>query len=289
MTTTTHMPPGTPTGDDLDRLRVRAYELRVSMLEMAAGKGEGYVAQGLGMADCLAALYFFEMRHDPQNPSWPQRDRFLLSTGHYSIAMYALLARAGYLDLAELPTYGLNGSRLPMSTFDDLPGIEIVGGSLGQGLGQAVGMAIGLRLDGQGSRVFCEVSDGELQEGSTWEALMSGATFNCDNLVALFDCNGVQADGAIHVQLEPVADKIAAFGWDTVEINGNDMVALTAALVNARQADGRPKAIVMRTQPGSGIPTLERRERAHFVRISDDEWQVCRQELEATRPEVRND
>ena len=289
MTTTTHMPPGTPTGDDLDRLRVRAYELRVSMLEMAAGKGEGYVAQGLGMADCLAALYFFEMRHDPQNPSWPQRDRFLLSTGHYSIAMYALLARAGYLDLAELPTYGLNGSRLPMSTFDDLPGIEIVGGSLGQGLGQAVGMAIGLRLDGQGSRVFCEVSDGELQEGSTWEALMSGATFNCDNLVALFDCNGVQADGAIHVQLEPVADKIAAFGWDTVEINGNDMVALTAAIVNARQADGRPKAIVMRTQPGSGIPTLERRERAHFVRISDDEWQVCRQELEANRPEVRND
>ncbi|CAB4932507.1 MAG: transketolase [Actinobacteria bacterium] len=289
MTTTTHMSPGAPTGADLDRLRVRAYELRVSMLDMAAGKGEGYVAQGLGMADCLAALYFFEMRHDPQNPSWAQRDRFLLSTGHYSIAMYALLARAGYLDLAELPTYGLNGSRLPMSTFDDLPGIEIVGGSLGQGLGQAVGMAIGLRLDGQGSRVFCEVSDGELQEGSTWEALMSGATFNCDNLVALFDCNGVQADGAIHVQLEPVADKIAAFGWDTVEINGNDLVALTDALVNARQADGRPKAIVMRTQPGSGIPTLERRERAHFVRISDDEWQVCRQELEAGRPEVRND
>ena len=289
MTTTTHMSPGAPTGADLDRLRVRAYELRVSMLDMAAGKGEGYVAQGLGMADCLAALYFFEMRHDPQNPSWAQRDRFLLSTGHYSIAMYALLARAGYLDPAELPTYGLNGSRLPMSTFDDLPGIEIVGGSLGQGLGQAVGMAIGLRLDGQGSRVFCEVSDGELQEGSTWEALMSGATFNCDNLVALFDCNGVQADGAIHVQLEPVADKIAAFGWDTVEINGNDLVALTDALVNARQADGRPKAIVMRTQPGSGIPTLERRERAHFVRISDDEWQVCRQELEAGRPEVRND
>ena len=289
MTTTTHMSPNAPTGADLDRLRARAYELRVSMLDMAAGKGEGYVAQGLGMADCLAALYFFEMRHDPQNPSWAQRDRFLLSTGHYSIAMYALLARAGYLDLAELPTYGLNGSRLPMSTFDDLPGIEIVGGSLGQGLGQAVGMAIGLRLDGQGARVFCEVSDGELQEGSTWEALMSGATFNCDNLVALFDCNGVQADGAIHVQLEPVADKIAAFGWDTVEINGNDMVALTAALVNARQADGRPKAIVMRTQPGSGIPPLERRERAHFVRISDDEWQVCRQELEASRPEVRND
>lgn len=270
----------------LASLRSRAYDLRVAMLEMAAGKGEGYVAQGLGMADCLAALFFHEMRHDPADPDWPDRDRFLLSTGHYSIAMYAVLAEAGYLDRAELPTYGLNGSRLPMSTFDDLPGIEIVGGSLGQGLGQAVGMALGLRLDGRTSRVFCEVSDGELQEGSTWEALMSGATFRLDNLVALFDCNGVQADGAVHVQLEPVFDKIAAFGWDTVEINGNDMESLVDALEGARGCDGHPKAIVMRTRPGSGIPTLERRERAHFVRITDEEWQVLRQELEAGRPEV---
>jgi transketolase len=238
------------------------------------------------MADCLAALYFREMRHDPQDPLWPDRDRFLLSTGHYSIAMYAVLAEAGYLDRSELPTYGLNGSRLPMSTFDDLPGVEIVGGSLGQGLGQAVGMALGLRLDGRTARVFCEVSDGELQEGSTWEALMSGATFGCDNLVALFDCNGVQADGAVHVQLEPVADKIAAFGWDTVEVDGNDMESLVGALEGARERDGRPKAIVMRTRPGSGIPTLERRERAHFVRITDEEWQVMREELEAGRPEV---
>jgi len=269
---------------DLDRLRERAYALRVAMLEMAAGKGEGYVAQGLGMADCLAALYFHEMRHDPTNPLWPDRDRFLLSTGHYSIAMYAVLAEAGYLDRAEFPTYGLNGSRLPMSTFDDLPGMEIVGGSLGQGLGQAVGMALGLRIDGRDSRVFCEVSDGELQEGSTWEALMSGATFGCDNLVALFDCNGVQADGAVHVQLEPVLDKIASFGWSSIEIDGNDMAALVGALAASRQRDGRPKAIIMRTQPGSGIPTLEKRERAHFVRITDEEWQVMRDELEAGRP-----
>lgn len=271
---------------ELATLRSRAYDLRMAMLEMAAGKGEGYVAQGLGMADCLAALYFREMRHDPQDPLWPDRDRFLLSTGHYSIAMYAVLAEAGYLDRSELPTYGLNGSRLPMSTFDDLPGVEIVGGSLGQGLGQAVGMALGLRLDGRTARVFCEVSDGELQEGSTWEALMSGATFGCDNLVALFDCNGVQADGAVHVQLEPVPDKIAAFGWDTMEVDGNDVEALVNALEGARTQDGRPKAIVMRTRPGSGIPTLERRERAHFVRITDEEWQVMREELEAGRPEV---
>lgn len=271
---------------DLPALRERAYRLRVAMLDMAAGKGEGYVAQGLGMADCLAVLYFHEMRYDASQPDAPDRDRFLLSTGHYSIAMYAVLAEAGLLDREELPTYGLNGSRLPMSTFDDLPGIEIVGGSLGQGLGQAVGMAVGLRIDASPARVFCEVSDGELQEGSTWEALMSGATFGCDNLVALFDCNGVQADGAVHVALEPVADKIAAFGWDTAEIDGNDIEALVAALAAARVRDGRPKAIVMRTTPGFGIPTLRRRERAHFVRIPDDEWQVMRQELESGRPEV---
>lgn len=271
---------------DLAALRERAYRLRVAMLSMAAGKGEGYVAQGLGMADCLAVLYFHEMRYDAQRPDWPDRDRFLLSTGHYSIAMYAVLAEAGYLDPEELPTYGLNGSRLPMSTFDDLPGIEIVGGSLGQGLGQAVGMALAQRLDGRSSRVFCEVSDGELQEGSTWEALMSGATFHCDNLVALFDCNGVQADGAVHVALEPVAAKVAAFGWDTVEIDGNDIEALVDALAGARAQDGRPKAIVMRTTPGFGIPTLMRRERAHFVRIPEEEWQVMREELEAGRPEV---
>ncbi len=272
----------------ISSLRVRAHRLREAMLEMAAGKGEGYIAQGLGMADCLAVLYFHEMRHDPSRPDWADRDRFLLSTGHYSIAMYAVLAEAGYLKRSELPTYGLNGSRLPMSTFDDLPGVEIVGGSLGQGLGQAVGMALGLRMDERESRVFCEVSDGELQEGSTWEAMMSAATFGCDNLVALIDCNGVQADGAVHVQLEPVGDKVRAFGWDTVEVNGNRVDELVDALDHFRNRDGRPKAIVMRTQPGSGIPTLERRERAHFVRISDEEWLHLRDELEAGRPEVHS-
>jgi transketolase len=265
---------------DLDALHRHAYALRRTMLQMAAGKGEGYIAQGLGFADCLAALYFGELRHDPARPDDPDRDRFLLSTGHYSIAMYAALAEAGYLDRDELPTYALNGSRLPMSTFDDLPGIEVVGGSLGQGLGQAVGMALGLRLDGRPARVFCEFSDGELDEGSTWEALMSGATFDCDNLVALVDCNGIQADGPVTVRIEPVADKLAAFGWDTVEVNGNDLGELTAALAGARAPDGRPKAIVMRTTPGYGVPTVMARERAHFVRIADGEWDGLLRELD---------
>ena len=268
---------------DVAALKDRAHALRRSMMTMTRGKGEGYIAQGLGMADCLAALYFSELRHDPARPDWPHRDRFLLSTGHYSIAMYAVLAEAGYLDPAELPTYGLNGSRLPMSTFATTPGVEIVGGSLGHGLGQGVGMALGLRLGGSPARVFVELSDGELDEGSTWESAMSGATFGCDNLVALVDCNGIQADGPVTVAIEPVADKFTAFGWATEEIDGNDMPALVGALAAARVQDRRPKAIVLRTTPGCGVPTLVSRPRAHFVRVSDDEWVGLMAELETHR------
>ncbi|MBD2746721.1 transketolase [Microvirga sp. BT688] len=276
MSTLNH-PPENP---DIRALKGRALSLRRKMLNMASGKGEGYIAQGLGMADCLAALYFHELRYDPADPKWQDRDRFLLSTGHYSIAMYAVLAEAGYLDETELPTYGLNGSRLPMSTFDDIPGVEIVGGSLGHGLGQAVGMSMALKVDGSPARVFCEFSDGELQEGSTWEAAMGAATFKCDNLVGLIDCNGIQADGPVTVKIDPVADKFTAFGWDTVEVNGNDMEALVSALANAREQDGRPKAIVMRTTPGFGVPTLMARERAHFVRVDNSEWDSLKAELE---------
>jgi transketolase len=272
-----------PVTADVAALRERAYELRSLMMTMTRGKGEGYIAQGLGIADCLAALYFHELRHDPDDPSWADRDRFLLSTGHYSIAMYAVLASAGYLDEAELPTYGLNGSRLPMSTFDVTPGVEIVGGSLGHGLGQAVGMALGLRLDGSPARVFCELSDGELDEGSTWESAMGGATFGLDNVVALVDCNGIQADGPVTVAIEPVADKFRAFGWDTREVDGNDLDELTEALTASRERDGRPKAIVLRTTPGFGVPSLVSRPRAHFVRVTDDEWGGFMEELEASR------
>ena len=269
-----------PSDIDLPALKERALNLRRKMMAMASGKGEGYIAQGLGMADCLASLYFHEMRYDPQDPEWQCRDRFVLSTGHYSIAMYAVLAEAGIISPEELPSYGLNGSRLPMSTFDETPGVEMVGGSLGHGLGQAVGMAMGLRLDGSSARVFCEFSDGELQEGSTWEAAMAGATFKCDNLVVLIDCNGIQADGPVTVKIEPVADKLSAFGYETLEIDGNSMEELTRALAASRTANGKPKAIVMRTIPGFGIPTIMARDRAHFVRIDNSEWTALTEELE---------
>jgi transketolase len=182
----------------------------------------------------------------------------------------------------ELDTYGADDSRLPMSTIDTTPGVEVTGGSLGHGLGQGVGTALGLRLQGRNPRVFVELSDGELQEGATWEAAMAGASFGLDGLVALIDCNGIQADGPIVLDMEPVAPKWRSFGWNTVEVDGNDMGQLVNALHYCRTRNGRPKAVVLRTRPGSGVPALEARERAHFLRIEPGEWSTLIAEFEAS-------
>ncbi len=261
-------------------LRTRAKSLRRHMLRMASRLGEGYIGQGLGIADLLAALYFAELRYDPDDPAWPDRDRFVLSTGHYSIALWAALAEAGVIPESELDSYGADGSRLPMSTLDTTPGVEVTGGSLAHGLGVGLGIALGVRLAGRASRVFVELSDGELQEGATWEAAMAGSHFGLDNVVALNDCNGIQADGRIVLRMEPVADKWRAFGWDTIEIDGNDMEQITGALAASRARNGRPKAVVLRTLPGKGVATLERREKAHFMRVEADEWARFHRELE---------
>jgi transketolase len=261
-----------PETADIPALRRRADRLRRHMLEMARGQGQGYIAQGLGVADVLAALYFHELRYDPADLAWPGRDRFLLSTGHYSIALWAALAEAGIIPIDELPTYGADDSRLEMSTLDTTPGVEVIGGSLGHGLGQGVGQALGLRLDGSDARVFVELSDGEMQEGSTWEAAMSAAHFGLDGLVALIDCNGIQADGPVVLDMEPVAGKWRAFGWETSEIDGNDMGAVVGALLVARARAGKPKAIVLRTLPGKGVGRIEASEKSHFFRVDPADW-----------------
>jgi len=265
---------------DLAALRAHAQAMRRHMLVMARGPGQGYVGQGLGIADTLAAIYFHELRWDPADLQAPDRDRFLLSTGHYSIALWAALAEAGVFPLNELVTYGADESRLDMSTLDTTPGVEMIGGSLGHGLGQAVGMALGLRLKGSPARIFCELSDGEMQEGATWEAAMSASHFGLDGLVALIDCNGIQADGALVLDMEPVAEKWRAFGFAVQEIDGNDMAAIVAALAEARARTGKPHAIVLRTRPGFGIPTLMAREKAHFIRVEGGEWDALMAELD---------
>ncbi|MET2829555.1 transketolase [Mesorhizobium shangrilense] len=262
-------PPGAA---DIGALERKATRLRRHMLTMARDQGQGYIGQGLGIADALAALYFHELRYDPHNLNWPDRDRFLLSTGHYSIALWAALAEAGIIPIEELVTYGADNSRLEMSTLDTTPGVEMIGGSLGHGLGQGVGQALGLRLDRSDARVFVELSDGEMQEGSTWEAAMSASHFKLDGLVALIDCNGIQADGPVVLDMEPVAGKWRAFGWETSEIDGNDMKAVVGALTDARQRNGKPKAIVLRTLPGKGVPRIESSEKSHFFRIDVAQW-----------------
>jgi transketolase len=262
-------PPGSA---DVAALERKATLLRRHMLTMARGQGQGYIGQGLGIADVLTALYFHELRYDPHNLAWPDRDRFLLSTGHYSIALWAALAEVGIIPVEELVTYGADGSRLEMSTLDTTPGVEVIGGSLGHGLGQGIGQALGLRLDRSDARVFVELSDGEMQEGSTWEAAMSASHFELDGLVALIDCNGIQADGPVVLNMEPVADKWRAFGWETAEIDGNDMKAIVDALAGARQRNRKPKAIVLRTLPGKGVPRIETSEKSHFFRIDVAKW-----------------
>lgn len=249
---------------------------------MAADKGEGYIAQGLGIADLLAAIYWSQLRFDPERLDDPERDRFLLSTGHYSIALYAVLAELGVLSDEETATYALNGSELPMSAFDETPGVEITSGSLGHGLGQGVGMALGLRLRKLPAQIYVELSDGELQEGSTWESAMAASSFALDNLWALVDCNGIQADGPMVIDIESVSDKWRAFGWSVVEVNGNEMSEIVDAFETLRGTAG-PKVIVLRTTPGWGVPTIVARDRAHFVRVHEDEWTNLLAELEAHR------
>jgi transketolase len=264
----------------ISALEARARVLRRHMLRMARGQGQGYIGQGLGIADLMTVLYFRELRFEPDDINRFERDRFLLSTGHYSIALWAALVEAGVLNHDELDTYGCDGSRLEMSASDATPGVEINGGSLGHGLGIGVGMAVILAGLAPQSRVFVELSDGEMQEGSTWEAAMAAAHFRADNLIALVDCNGIQADGKIVLNMEPVAAKWSGFGWNTQEIDGNSISALLAAFDASRARDGRPKVIILRTTPGKGVRTLEAREKAHFVRVDPGEWDQFERELE---------
>jgi transketolase len=244
--------------------------------------GQGYVGQGLGIADLLAVLYFGEMKYDPHNLAWPDRDRFLLSIGHYSIGLYAALAEAGVITVEELDTYGADQSRLEMAGSEITPGFEMTGGSLGHGLGQAVGMALGVRLDCRPSRIFNLLSDGELQEGATWEAAMSASHYRLDNLFAFIDCNNQQADGppAQVLNVEPVHAKWEAFGWDTQRIDGNDVGAIVKALEAAKKIEGKPHAIVLDTLMGKGVRIFEQREKNHFIRVEPGEWRIAREQLE---------
>ena len=258
-------------------LRERARRIRRHALRMGEVQGQGYIAQALGAADFLAVSYFHALNYKPAEPEWEGRDRFCLSIGHYAIALYAALIEAGVIPEDEIESYGGDDSRLPMSGMAAYtPGMEITGGSLGHGLGISVGMALGLKRKKSSAFVYNLFSDGELDEGSTWEAAMSAGSFGLDNLIGIVDVNNMQADGPSTQQLnfEPLKPKFEAFNWYTQRVDGNDIDALVAAFDNARNHKGKqPRLIICDTRMGRGVPFLEARERSHFLRVEADEWQ----------------
>src|SRR6476661_6912124 len=223
-------------------LAAAADRIRHHILDMGEVQGQGYVGQGLGFADVLAVIYKDLASLRPADPEWFDRDRVLLSMGHYAIAEYAALAEAGVIPVEELETYGSDDSRLPMSGMSTYtPGMEISGGSLGHGLGVAVGMALGLRFQG----------NGELDEGSTWEAAMAASHHGLGNLLCVVDINQLQADGptAGVLRTEPLVDKWQAFGWRTVRVDGNDINALLEAF-DAVPAGDTPAVVLCDTRIG---------------------------------------
>ncbi len=241
-------------------LREHATIIRQLILQSLTEAGSGHLGASLGLADVFTALYFSVLRHDPAKPQWPERDRLVLSIGHAAPVLYATLAHAGYFKTEELQSLRKLGSRLQGHPGRDhgLPGLELSAGSLGQGLSVAIGMALAARFDGLNHTVFVVMGDGELQEGSVWEAAMAASHHHLDNLVAIVDRNGVQIDGPTEkvMHLEPLADKWKSFGWNVAECDGHNREQLIETLKHRRNAT-QPLVVLAHTIMGKGIPAIE--------------------------------
>jgi transketolase len=251
---------------DATKLELIARTIRLNIIQMVGVGQRGHLGGSCSIADVVTALYFSKMRHDPSNPSWPDRDRFLLSKGHAALVQYAALAECGYFPKDELKNTKRLGSILQgHPDLKSTPGVEANTGSLGQGLSIACGIAAGLRIDGRPGRVYCVIGDGELAEGQIWEAAMSASAFKLDRLVTILDNNGLQATGPIAQRFDtnPLPEKWRAFGWHVLEINGHDMTAILNALDEADRIQGKPKIIIARTIKGKGIPFAENKVEFH--------------------------
>lgn len=250
-----------------DELRIIARNIRCDVIRALAAAGSGHTGGSLGLADVFTVLYFKIINHNPNQPLWSARDRLILSIGHVAPVLYATLANAGYFEREELLSLRKLGSRLQGHPARDhcLPGLELSAGSLGQGLSVAVGMALTAKMDQSNWKVFVIHGDGELQEGSIWEAAMSASHHKLDNLIALVDRNCLQIDGNTSnvMELEPLADKWKSFGWEVFECNGNDVADLSSTYENACTVKGKPSVIIANTLMGKGIPSIENDNRWH--------------------------
>lgn len=245
---------------DNHRLKEIAKNVRANIIRMLYLAGSGHPAGSLSMTDILVYFYFYQLKHQPENPQWEDRDYLLLSNGHHCPALYATLAEAGYFPIEELATLRKMGSRLqghPQRGL--LPGVEISAGSLAQGVSQAVGLALSLRMDQKSNHVFCTMSDGEYQEGQTWEALLLATKYKLGNLSIILDANDIQISGKISdtLAINPLFAKLKSFGWNVIEANGHDFYQLQKAIAKDLSNDF-PSVIICHTVAGKGVSFMER-------------------------------
>lgn len=267
-----------------EELKERAKQLRKTAVQMIYEAQSGHPGGSLSAADVVANLYFREMRFDPSNPKWEDRDRFVLSKGHVAPIVYAALAITGFVPMDTIHTLRKKGS--PFQGHPDskkCPGIEISTGSLGQGISTAVGMAIGVKRDGRDSRVYTLVGDGETQEGQVWEAIQCAHTYKLDNFTVIIDDNNLQIDGHCD-EVSPNLDfveKLEAFGYDAVEIDGHDMQAISDAFDRFREMkNGKPKGLVLKTIKGKGVSYMEDVAGWHGTAPNTEQYEQAMEELE---------
>jgi transketolase len=267
-------------------LQDKARDLRIEALKMIHTAKSGHPGGSLSIADIVAVLYFDEMRVNPQNPAWEDRDRFILSKGHTCPIWYAVLAEKGFFPKEELATLRKLDSKLQgHPDMKKVPGVDMTTGSLGNGLGIGVGMAKAAKIDRKDYRVYVAVGDGEVQEGAIWEAAMSAAHYQLDNLVVIVDKNNLQVDGFVSeiMAIDPIDEKFKAFGFEVLNIDGHDLKQISDAFAKARQIKGEPTCIIANTVKGKGVSFMENVCSWHGTAPNDEQFATAMQELGGTK------
>lgn len=268
---------------DIAGMRRMANTIRQDIIRMTGAAGSGHPTSSFSAVEALTALYFRVLRHDPANPTWPDRDRLVLSKGHAAPVLYSLLARCGYFPVTQLMTLRKLGSPLQgHPELGRLPGVEASTGSLGQGVSIGIGMALAARVDGKPFRTYVLIGDGENDEGQVWEAALFAAHYKIDNLTVIRDSNSLQQDGWVTdvMHQEPIGPRWAAFGWHVIEIDGHDLDAVLTAYGEARATRGRPTVIIARTVKGKGVSFMENKPELHGIAPKSDEVARAMHELE---------
>lgn len=272
-------------------LRETANEIRKLIIEMLLEAGSGHSAGPLGMADIFTAFYFHILNHDPNNPEWEDRDRLILSNGHICPVLYAAMAKSGYFPIEELKTLRKLNTRLQGHPHrGTLPGIENTSGPLGEGLSQSIGIALAARLDRKNYQIYCLTSDGEHQEGNTWEAVMAASKYKLDNLTVVIDRNNIQIDGTTEnvMPLESLRLKYESFNWYVIETDGNNIEMFVDAIRQARAVHEKPTVVIAHTIPGLGVDFMQNNYTWHGKPPNDKEAKLALEELRTLQGKIES-